>query len=64
LSDDPAFAGEKGFVDAEKVRRLVPHVAQYDVYLCGPPPMMKAVIKMLRGLGVPNRQIHWERFAL
>jgi predicted ferric reductase len=64
LSDDPAFPGEKGFIDTEKLKRLVPDVTSRDVYLCGPPPMMKALKESLRALGVPSSQIHWERFAL
>jgi ferredoxin-NADP reductase len=34
------------------------------VYLCGPPPMMNAVLGSLRELGVPRTQTHFERFSL
>jgi predicted ferric reductase len=44
--------------------RLVPDVADRDVFLCGPPPMMTAVLGTLRELGVPRPQIHFERFSL
>ncbi len=64
MSDEHTETGEKGFVDAEKVQRLVPDFLTRDVYVCGPPAMMTAVIQMLRELGVPRRQIHFERFAL
>ncbi|AVV44939.1 ferredoxin reductase family protein [Streptomyces sp. ID05-04B] len=43
---------------------LVPDIAQRDVFLCGPPPMMNAVLGTLRELGVPRPQIHFERFSL
>ncbi|MFI8190047.1 ferric reductase-like transmembrane domain-containing protein [Streptomyces sp. NPDC085946] len=43
---------------------LVPDVADRDVFLCGPPPMMKTVLGTLRELGVPGPQIHFERFSL
>ncbi|MFG2575816.1 ferric reductase-like transmembrane domain-containing protein [Streptomyces sp. NPDC048481] len=43
---------------------LVPDIARRDVFLCGPPPMMKAVLGTLRELGVPKPQIHFERFSL
>jgi ferredoxin-NADP reductase len=33
------------------------------VYICGPIPMMQKVESSLRGLGLPSRQIHAERFA-
>ncbi len=45
------------------LQRLVPDIADYDVYVCGPVPMMQAVETSLRGLGLPRRQIHAERFA-
>ncbi|MFJ1968771.1 ferric reductase-like transmembrane domain-containing protein [Streptomyces sp. NPDC087903] len=44
--------------------RLVPDIADRDVFLCGPPPMMNAVLGSLRELGVPKPQIHFERFSL
>lgn len=43
---------------------LVPDIAQRDVFLCGPPPMMNAVLGTLRELDVPKPQIHFERFSL
>ena len=45
------------------LRRLVPDVADRDVYLCGPPALVDALHRRLRHLGVPRHQIHSERFA-
>jgi predicted ferric reductase len=42
---------------------LVPDLDRRDVYLCGPVPMMEALRRTLRVLGVPAAQIHSERFA-
>lgn len=64
LSADPGWGGEEGNLDQEKIARLVPDVAEREVYLCGPPPMMKGVIRNLHALGVPPRRIYYERFAL
>ena len=64
LSDDPAWPGERGRVDRDRIARLVPDLAERDVYLCGPPPMMKGVRAALASLGVPATRIHDERFAL
>ncbi|WP_371668536.1 ferredoxin reductase family protein [Streptomyces sp. NBC_00289] len=47
-----------------ELARLVPDIADRDVFLCGPPPMMNAVLGSLRELGVPKPQIHFERFSL
>lgn len=45
------------------LRRLVPDVADRDVYLCGPPALVDALHRRLRRLNVPRHQIHSERFA-
>ncbi|MER6348424.1 ferredoxin reductase family protein [Streptomyces sp. NPDC001595] len=47
-----------------ELTRLVPDIADRDVYLCGPPGMTAAVRRSLRELGVPGPQIHFERFSL
>ncbi|MFI9545629.1 ferric reductase-like transmembrane domain-containing protein [Streptomyces sp. NPDC052016] len=47
-----------------ELARLVPDITDRDVFLCGPPPMMNAVLGSLRALGVPKQQIHFERFSL
>ncbi len=44
------------------LRRLVPDVREREVYLCGPTPMMESVRDGLQLLGIPRRQIHFERF--
>ncbi|MFF4535796.1 ferric reductase-like transmembrane domain-containing protein [Streptomyces aureus] len=48
----------------QKLKRMVPDIADRDVFLCGPPPMMNAVLATLDELGVPKQQIHFERFSL
>jgi predicted ferric reductase len=48
----------------ENLRALVPDVTARDVYVCGPPAMTNAVLRTLRALGVPRRQVHAERFSL
>ena len=45
------------------IARLVPDVAQRDVFVCGPPGLVDAVRRRLRLLEVPSRHIHFERFA-
>ncbi|MET7897507.1 ferredoxin reductase family protein [Streptomyces mirabilis] len=47
-----------------ELARLVPDVAERDVFVCGPPAMTSAVLRTLRDLGVPGPQIHFERFSL
>ncbi|MFF3378849.1 ferric reductase-like transmembrane domain-containing protein [Streptomyces sp. NPDC002680] len=47
-----------------ELAKLVPDITDRDVFLCGPPPMMNAVLRSLRELGVPKSQTHFERFSL
>jgi predicted ferric reductase len=63
FSQDAPVGAEKGFVDEEKIRRLVPDFAERDIYVCGPPVMMDKLVAMFRGLGVPKARIHFEKFA-
>jgi len=43
---------------------LVPDIAHRDVFICGPDAMTAAVLRTLRELKVPERQVHAERFRL
>jgi len=45
------------------LRALLPDVVDRDVFVCGPPAMVDAVLRRLRHLRVPAAQIHFERFA-
>jgi predicted ferric reductase len=56
LPDDP--------LSEQTLRRLVPDVASRDVFVCGPASMMERMQGILRASGVPDQQIHFERFAL
>ncbi len=55
---------EFGRLDKDKLAQLIPDIPNYDVFLCGPPPMMAALKTSLHELGLPRKQLHWERFAL
>ena len=64
VTEDPSYKGEKGRIDREKMKRLAPDFLKRDIYLCGPPPMMDALITQQQELGVTHASIHYERFAL
>ncbi len=49
--------------DRTTIARLVPSIADQDVYVCGPTGFMQLVERELKGLGVPHRQVHAERFS-
>jgi ferredoxin-NADP reductase len=48
---------------AEALTRLVPDLADRDVYLCGPARMTDTAGPALRAAGVPRHRIHHESFA-
>lgn len=64
LSHDDNHDWEKGYIDEEKIARLVPDVASREVYVCGPKPMMDSIIKIAEDLGVGRSRIHFEKFSL
>ncbi|MEP7179369.1 MAG: ferredoxin reductase family protein [Pseudonocardiales bacterium] len=59
----PPQTGRKDHLSAARMRRLIPDLAEHDVYLCGPAGMMAAAEIGLREAGVPRRRIHRESFA-
>lgn len=62
---EPGWSGERGFIDAALLERRLPQeqiVRNY--FVCGPPPMMEAVVAALLARGVPTERIQIERFAL
>ncbi|HZX06233.1 ferredoxin reductase family protein [Kribbella sp.] len=55
--------GAATWSDEYAVRRLVPGITEYDVYLCGPDPWMDAVAAAVLKVGLPANQLHQERFS-
>ena len=58
------FKGLHGRLDGSMINSLVPDFIQRDVFICGPPPMMQALVADLSGLGLRSEQLHYERFSL
>jgi predicted ferric reductase len=66
LENPPAdMQAETGRIDRRMIEQYLPAgVSGKAFYVCGPPPMMRAMVKAARHLGVARRHLHWERFAL
>lgn len=64
MSKQDNWQGEKGYVDAEKLKKYVSNFQEGEFFICGPPLMMTMVQRTLRDLGVSKKRIHYERFAL
>ncbi|HEY6737069.1 MAG TPA: ferredoxin reductase family protein [Candidatus Saccharimonadia bacterium] len=60
----PFIAEKQGMLTAQYIASVSPNVADRDILVCGPPPMMKAMRQQFRALGVPNHAIHTEEFAM
>jgi ferredoxin-NADP reductase len=52
-----------GYITKDEVLQLVPDIAERDIYVCGPPVMMKNLTTAFRQLGLPKNQIHFEQFS-
>ena len=61
---DHALPEYRDLLSPAHLQHLVPDLVDRDVYVCGPPPMMRIVERDLRCANVPQTHIHTERFAL
>lgn len=51
-----------GRVDIDLLKKTLPH-GRHQFYVCGPPPMMEALVPALVNWGVPKTDIHFEAFG-
>jgi len=61
LADEKIEDYSYGMIDEAFLTANISDFSQ-NFYLCGPPPMMNAVTKLLKGLGVSEESITMERF--
>lgn len=52
----------RGFLTVDVLKRYL-GTSNYEFYICGPPPMMEAMVKALLEWGVPEADIHFEAFG-
>jgi predicted ferric reductase len=64
VAGDHRDGSHAGLMSPQHLRRLVPDLAERDVFICGPPAFTDLARRNLRRAGVPRRRIHAERFAL
>lgn len=60
----PLITLSSGFITPELIKQLVPDAADRETFLCGPPPMMNALIKSLPTIGIEKNNIYFEKFSL
>jgi predicted ferric reductase len=57
------WRGERGRIDSALLRRYLPkQQKRFQYFICGPPPMMDMLEKILPALGIVPENIHTERF--
>ncbi|MEG1557637.1 MAG: iron-sulfur cluster-binding domain-containing protein [Oscillospiraceae bacterium] len=61
--DDASWQGEKGFIDAALIKRLVPDFLQRTCYVCGPQVMNDFCMEQLQSLDIPLKRIRREMFG-
>jgi len=54
--------GHAGHVSVDLMKDMLPS-ANYEFYICGPPPMMRLITEGLEEWGVPEKAIHYEAFG-
>ncbi|MCR5072292.1 MAG: iron-sulfur cluster-binding domain-containing protein [Clostridiales bacterium] len=59
--DEPEWAGERGFLSAELIRKYAPDDASY--FICGPQVMYQFLRSEISKLGVPRRRVRFEVFG-
>jgi ferredoxin-NADP reductase len=52
-----------GFMTADDVENMSGHLAEKDILICGPVPMMHALKTQFVAKGVPEDRIHFEEFG-
>jgi predicted ferric reductase len=50
-------------MSSQELLKLVPHMAEADVYLCGPPGLARIVRHSVEAIGVPSNKFHHEVFC-
>jgi NAD(P)H-flavin reductase len=59
---EDGWQGQTGLV-TDAVKKNVADVSGYEGYLCGSPGMIDASIKVLVSLGMPEKNIYYDKFA-
>ncbi len=65
LTRQEDFQGPTGRLDTPMLKDLLSECSRdATVFVCGPPPMMDAVCKALKGIGFRAHRIHTEKFSI
>lgn len=60
----PWYSKSQGRISADKIAATHEPITFWDIFVCGPPPMMASLKKQFKMLGLKNSQIHSEEFKI
>ena len=60
----PWFTKEAGYLSADAIVKLSNGVVGKEIFLCGPPPMMRSLKEQFKKWGIKATQMHSEEFSL
>ncbi len=64
VTSDKAWKGDSRRLNLEVIQHYIKDIQDRDSYICGPPRMIESIKKSLQSIGIPRRQIHYEKFSL
>ena len=59
----PQWKGATGIITAEMIKKELPDYKENTFYVCGPPPMVKAMETLMESLSLPKEQLKLEYFT-
>ena len=57
-----SWAGERGFIHEVVARKAPATIRNSEIFVAGPPPMIRETLLTLSDLGVAREQIHFDNF--
>ena len=57
------WKGATGVINAEMIKKELPDYKDNLFYVCGPPPMVKAMETLIESIGLPKTQLKLEYFT-
>lgn len=63
VNNDPKWKGDAGFISEAVMKKHTPNLSDKDIYMCGPPSMIRFIKAYLPNLSAKPEQIHidaWE----
>lgn len=58
------YKEQNAYLTGQKIAEMCGDLKGKEIFLCGPPPMMKALRSQLNAMGIKNRYIHSEEFSM